>query len=370
MIITASAAPTSADKATLKSTIATELSVDASTIRDFVVTWTEARRLRRRRLLSSYTWSVSFSIVVSLSALTDDSIGSASEFESVVKSALSSDLESALAAAGLDVTVESVTTVSRSDDDGNDNGGGSSSGASVGVIVGSSVGALFFIVLLMGAYVWHRRRTQKLHPGDAEEGGTISEERGAEKNATKERPLGAKGTHIDFIDIDFQESDEEAEDFFRGAAAADDVTDESSEAGGLDAGATDLLGSIGSVFGVVGFDGASHEGSVVLDDDGGEETTKVEEMAAEQVEKEAKEKAEKEVKTVQVELNSFEIGSAVPPLPPVRGSEAVDGGGGKQKLQAEDAEEGGTIREERGAEKNATKEKEVKTVRIAWRLPD
>ena len=81
--MTASAAPTSSDEATLKTTIATVLSVDPSTIRDFVVTSTgTARRLLRflllsvvgeRRLASSYTWTVSFSIVVSLSALTDDS---------------------------------------------------------------------------------------------------------------------------------------------------------------------------------------------------------------------------------------------------------------------------------------------------------
>jgi hypothetical protein len=128
--IAASAAPTSTDKATLMTTIATGLSVDATTFRAFVVTSTEARRIRRsplsavsERRLVTYTWAVSFSIVVSLSALTDDSITSASDFEATVHKFLFLDLEGALSAAGLEVSVESVNAGSGDysyDDDDND----------------------------------------------------------------------------------------------------------------------------------------------------------------------------------------------------------------------------------------------------------
>ena len=167
--MTASAAPTSADEATLKTTIATELSVDSSTIRDFVVTSTEtARRLRRflllsgvgeRRLASSYTWTVSFSIVVSLSALTDDSITSASAFESTVQKSLSSGLEDALSAAGVEVTVESVEASnpeSDGNDDDDDDDGGSSAGAII--VTGIAVGA----ALLLGLIAWQLKKRRFL----------------------------------------------------------------------------------------------------------------------------------------------------------------------------------------------------------------
>ena len=167
--MTASAAPTSSDEATLKTTIATELSVDSSTIRDFVVTSTEtARRLRRflllsvvgeRRLASSYTWTVSFSIVVSLSALTDDSITSASAFESTVQKSLSSGLEDALSAAGVEVTVESVEASnpeSDGNDDDDDDDGGSSAGAII--VTGIAVGA----ALLLGLIAWQLKKRRFL----------------------------------------------------------------------------------------------------------------------------------------------------------------------------------------------------------------
>ena len=162
--VTASAAPTNSDESTLKTTIATELSVDSSTIRDFVVTSTEtARRLRRflllsvvgeRRLASSYTWTVSFSIVVSLSALTDDSITSASAFESTVQKSLSSGLEDALSAAGVEVTVESVEA-SNPESDGNDDDG-SSAGAII--VTGIAVGA----ALLLGLIAWQLKKRRFL----------------------------------------------------------------------------------------------------------------------------------------------------------------------------------------------------------------
>ena len=121
--MSASAAPTSDDEASLKTTIASELSVDLSTIRDFTVTSTvvnattaaaQRRRgslLRARALASAekdshpshsvrhdrslatkYKWVVSFSIVVSLGELNDGSVTSASAFESFVTRALDSGL--------------------------------------------------------------------------------------------------------------------------------------------------------------------------------------------------------------------------------------------------------------------------------------
>ena len=163
--IASSAAPTSNDKATLKTTIASELSVDESTIRNFVVTstaTTTSTRVRRRHLAATYTWAVSFSVVVSLSALNDDSVTSASAFESVVIGALDSSLESALADAGVEVSVEAVeTSTPASDDDASGSSGKNKSGissAGVAVIAGAVMGG----VLLIKAIAWlvRQRRTK------------------------------------------------------------------------------------------------------------------------------------------------------------------------------------------------------------------
>ena len=163
--IASSAAPTSNDKATLKTTIASELSVDESTIRNFVVTstaTTTSTRVRRRHLAATYTWAVSFSVVVSLSALNDDSVTSASAFESVVIGALDSSLESALADAGVEVSVEAVeTSTPASDDDASGSSGKNKSAissAGVAVIAGAVMGG----VLLIKAIAWlvRQRRTK------------------------------------------------------------------------------------------------------------------------------------------------------------------------------------------------------------------
>ena len=134
--MTASSEPTSDNKVTLKATIADELSLDTSAIRNFLVT-SEPSSSRRhlskasaksvakserrvhllRRLTGSYIWTVSFDIVVPLNSLSDDSVTSASTFESVVAKALDTGLEDALSAAGVEVSVQSVTTSAADDDD-------------------------------------------------------------------------------------------------------------------------------------------------------------------------------------------------------------------------------------------------------------
>jgi hypothetical protein len=216
LFIRASAPPTSADKATLKSTIVKELSIDASNIRDFKVEAIEATRLRQRlrRLLSSYTWSVSFSIVVSLSSLNDDSIGSASAFQSSVTTALSSGLESSLAEAGLDVTVESVTA-SISDDDGygdNDDGGGSASAA-----IGAGVGAAG-AVLLLAAYAWWRHKEKKkasiqavLHASRAS-GKPMVDEGVLMFMQSKMKKPSVKSNEVRVVEVTRQESQHETQD--------------------------------------------------------------------------------------------------------------------------------------------------------------
>ena len=224
--MTASAAPTSADEATLKTTIATELSVDSSTIRDFVVTSTEtARRLLRflllsvvgeRRLASSYTWTVSFSIVVSLSALTDDSITSASAFESTVQKSLSSGLEDALSAAGVEVTVESVEASNPEsdgndddDDDDDDDGGGSSAGAII--VTGIAVGA----ALLLGLIAWQLKKRRFLESAKV----TSAAAPEASASVSAEAPLEAEEGQVEQPATDMEKSAVAGEEFDADAPA-------------------------------------------------------------------------------------------------------------------------------------------------------
>jgi hypothetical protein len=180
--ITASAAPTSDEEVTLKATIAVELSLDTASIKNFVVSyyyWTTSRRLlglraspalsslRRRvrsvphglrRLTTTYVWYVTFDIVVSLSALNDDSVTSAAALKSMVSKALDSGLESALADAGMDVSVESVSTTAEDDTytEDDDKDGGPSD---LGPIIIASVGGVLLLGALAGvAWAITRRR--------------------------------------------------------------------------------------------------------------------------------------------------------------------------------------------------------------------
>ena len=162
--ISANAAPTNADKITLKTTIASIISVDVSNIYNFAVTSTASTTRRRRRRLSAgtrpksrylataYTWSVTFDVVVSLSALTDDSISSAADLSSSVSKSLDKNLEESLSTAGLDVSVESVDS-STPNDDSTDDDGASSAAIFIGGVVG---GSMVLCVAIMGVMV-HRK---------------------------------------------------------------------------------------------------------------------------------------------------------------------------------------------------------------------
>lgn len=88
LTLVATAAPTAADKSTIKTTIISQLNVDAAAIRNFAVTYTSSRR---RLLSSSYTWTVKFDVVASLSSLTDDSVTDAATFSASVSASLSSE---------------------------------------------------------------------------------------------------------------------------------------------------------------------------------------------------------------------------------------------------------------------------------------
>jgi hypothetical protein len=81
LTLSATSAPTTGDKSSLLTSIATQLSVSESSITNFDVTYTAARRL-----LLSGTWSVSFNVAVSLASTSSTS---ATDFESFVQSSLS-----------------------------------------------------------------------------------------------------------------------------------------------------------------------------------------------------------------------------------------------------------------------------------------
>jgi hypothetical protein len=159
--MSASAAPTNADKAILKTAIASVVSVDESSIRNFAVTHTAGARRRRLRA-TMYTWTVSFDIVVSLSSLADDSISSAADLSSSVSNSLDKNLEDALSTAGVDLSVESVESSApnedSTDDNSSDDGGASSAGAIAGGVVGGVV--LLFGSIALGMY----KRRHKIQP--------------------------------------------------------------------------------------------------------------------------------------------------------------------------------------------------------------
>jgi 23S rRNA U2552 (ribose-2'-O)-methylase RlmE/FtsJ len=90
--LTASAEPTDSDKTYLKLKVASSVGVNVNTIRRFTVVSSLARRLSRkllrqqlRELLATYTWTVSFDVVVSLAATTSSS---SSDLVSFVAAAL------------------------------------------------------------------------------------------------------------------------------------------------------------------------------------------------------------------------------------------------------------------------------------------
>ena len=115
LTMTSDTAASSTDEAKMKAVIASTINLDTSAIRNLAMTSTSSRR--RRRLLSSYTWAVAFDVMVSLDALEDDSITSASGLSSSIDSSLSSNLVTNLAADEVSVSGLTVTTTVTSDDD-------------------------------------------------------------------------------------------------------------------------------------------------------------------------------------------------------------------------------------------------------------
>jgi hypothetical protein len=85
MTMSATAAPTDSEEATLLTQIANQTDVDESDINNFDITYSPSTRRRTRQLLSG-TWDVSFDITISLASTSEST---ASAFETSVVSALS-----------------------------------------------------------------------------------------------------------------------------------------------------------------------------------------------------------------------------------------------------------------------------------------
>ena len=157
--MSASAAPTNAQKTTLKTTIASVISVDVVYIYNFAVTHTADTTRRRllsraaRRLATTYTWSVSFDIVVPLSALSDGSISSAADLSSSVFKSLDKGLEDAVSSAGIDATVDEVATSTPNDDSTNDDDDDGSA-SSAGIIIGGAAGGGVLMIGLVAFAVY------------------------------------------------------------------------------------------------------------------------------------------------------------------------------------------------------------------------
>jgi hypothetical protein len=107
--LTSSAVPTSSDEVSLKSTLANELDVSETSIKDFSLTYTTSRRVRRH-LLTTYTWTAAFEVSVSLastSSTTSDELAT-----SVSSTITSSSFTSSVATStGATVDTASVSTV-------------------------------------------------------------------------------------------------------------------------------------------------------------------------------------------------------------------------------------------------------------------
>jgi hypothetical protein len=97
----------SAETTTLKGTVATTAGVASTQIKNFVVSISPARR--RRRLLTSYAWAVSFDVVAALSST---SASSPAAFSNSVTSSLEANLATNVQAdLSLSVTVSAITAV-------------------------------------------------------------------------------------------------------------------------------------------------------------------------------------------------------------------------------------------------------------------
>jgi hypothetical protein len=107
--MTASTPATASDEAALQTTLASSLSVDESSIKDFTVVSTRSsRRARRNLLAASYTWTTSFTVAASLSST---SYSSAADFSSGVTAALSSSAFTSAVSSGVGASVDTSSIV-------------------------------------------------------------------------------------------------------------------------------------------------------------------------------------------------------------------------------------------------------------------
>ena len=148
LTMTASAPATESNKATMKTTIAAQLSVEEKSIKNFAVSSATSRRLQTRqaghRELAIYTWIITFDVSVSLAAVSMDS---ASQFAASVTTTMERGLLDALKEDGLPVT--SVTVTVEYDDDESPSDDGDAEPAMVTfIIIGVVCGLLFGVIII------------------------------------------------------------------------------------------------------------------------------------------------------------------------------------------------------------------------------
>jgi hypothetical protein len=111
-------------------------------------------------------------VVVSLSTLDDSSISSGGDLAKAVSQTLSTDLGDAVAAAGIDATVESAESDSPNDDSTDDNSSDDDGGISGAAIGGIVAGAVILIgAIAYAAHMYFTNKNQagaKVIPGEQE----------------------------------------------------------------------------------------------------------------------------------------------------------------------------------------------------------
>ena len=183
LAMTASAEPTDEDKKSLKNVIANSLEIDEGYLKDFtVVSKVAARRWIRRVLLTSFTWSVAFTVKAPLSETAFDSSTSYSEN---MKSTLTSDsfvsTVSTSIGAAVDVTsVSSEVTTTRNtphptlgpavdgyDDDGVNTDKNASNSSPVLMMVSVLLVIVALVAVASAVCVFRCRGIVKSHNDDA-----------------------------------------------------------------------------------------------------------------------------------------------------------------------------------------------------------
>lgn len=171
MQLTASAAPTSDDEADLKSLMAGALEVEESAITEFEVTSTISST-QRRRLLATYTWTVTCLVAASL---TDSGHASVTDFEAFAKEALTSDsfLSAVLGAVVADVDTSSVRINTEPSDDSSTDDSSTddlstddSSGLSTAGILGIVIAAVLLVACALKAKDIQQKRDAQTKTND------------------------------------------------------------------------------------------------------------------------------------------------------------------------------------------------------------